>query len=173
MKELLTWKTGLIAVAIFVVTAVVPGCLENIIKSDPPLGAESRTISGAAIPANASLAKTIRLRNAYVDQETAFISRWDEKIVESQEKLQMWEGVLSAVTSPDGLAAIGLSPTTGGISTGLFLLGLFTRRPGDQPKATAKQDSYNKGREDALALLKTIKDKDDGLEAPSNAQPSV
>ena len=131
----LTKRQALAAVGVFAVMTVLPGCLEMLIDADPPLGSESRLVGGAPIPPSMNVSKSIRARNAWAAQEAAFLESWDASIKAGQDKIQFWEGALNTITSPEGLVTLGLSPSTGGVSAGLFLAGLFTRRPGDTKKA--------------------------------------
>ena len=134
IRETLTWKNAMIASLIFLVGGFLPGCLGDIIPADPPIGASSRNIGGEPIPSDLSLNNSIRAYNAWFSQEQAFGEQWRASIAEGEEKLQIWTLTLEDFTKPENLIAFGLNPASGGVSLGLFALGLFTRRPGDAKK---------------------------------------
>lgn len=139
------WKIVGITTLLFAIGTVVPGCLGQIIDADPPAGAEAR-----GLPTKLKLSESIRVRNAYVRQENAFIASWDESISDAEEEAAKWAGVFATLTSPEALTSYGLNPASGGLAALLFLGGVFVT-----PKSK-KQAEIDKAYDEGLAKGKEL-----------------
>ena len=135
----ISFKQGIIAISIFFVGGILPGCLGDWVSADPPIGAENRSVGGSPIPTSLSVNDSIRVHEAWRTETNLFDSMWIASIEEGQEKVSTWTLVVNDLTSPEQLIKFGLNPTSGGASMGLYLLGLFTRRPRDKKLIDAAQ----------------------------------
>ena len=141
----------LTAVLIFAAGSVLPGCVEQLIPVRTTTGQVDR-----GFPDKMTVASAPKARARYVAGENAFLSELDSNIEDGQETVAFIGGVVQTATSPEGLAAFGFTPLTGGGSLLTFLGGLALKRRRDvnpSELAAEKRDSYNKGVEVTKALI--------------------
>ena len=137
----ISFKQGIIAASIFLVGGCAPGFLGDIIKVDTPIGAQNQTVGGSPLPTKLSLNDSLRMHEAWRVEKSLFDSQWVAGNEEGMDTLGTWTLVFNDLTSPEQLIKFGLNPASGGASMGLYLLGLFTRRPRDKKLIDAAQQT--------------------------------
>lgn len=153
MKYPYTWKQTVAALAVFVAGSTVPGCIERIIPVRTTIGQVDR-----GFPERMTVATAPVHRSRYIAGENAFLEELDGNIEAGREIVGFIGGLSSVATSPEGLAALGLTPFTGGASMLSLLAGYAIKRRRDvtpEDHAQGKEDSFNKGVEVASVLIET------------------
>lgn len=163
----MTWKQWAAIVGVFAVTTLLPACIRQFKVVDVPVEVQ---VLGA--PDVLTLEDTPAAQAQYASRHAFIMDTWEAAEATVEAEALWWEGVISAVSNPTNLASIGINPVGGVVSSILLLGGLMTRRPGDEPRDTAKQESYNKGMADAQLLFDFAK-VTNGHETPTDAQPTV
>lgn len=141
------WKIWTLAILIGVAATVVPGCVREWIKVEPPQRAVDE-----GVPASLSLNDSKVALSEYRAEKQLILDAWSARENIAESKAQFWEGAIGAAVTPESLTLFGLNPVGGAGAMALFLGGLLIKRPGDV-KGSEKIDSYNKGKDTAKELI--------------------
>ena len=147
----ITWQQWLTVGTLFVIGTALPACAGKFVKVRTPERAVDQ-----GYPAKLNYDDSREAFAEKIRSDIATNEIWQDRIETAGQKVAMIEGIGGAVLSPESLAMWGLNPAGGAGASLMYLLGLFTKRPGDSsPKQTAKEkeDSYNKGVEVTSTLL--------------------
>ena len=149
-SKLLTWKTGIAAVAVFFVATIVPGCLGDFVQVKTPTGAVA-----VGVPESLSYNDSVDEYNEQLSISQNMFDSWGGRLESAGEKITFWNSAIGALTTPESLAMFGLNPVGGASMAAVFLGGLLIKRPRDitpQAHAQGKQDSFNEGHKVAAKL---------------------
>jgi len=143
----MNWKLWALVLLIGTVATVVPGCVRDWIKVNPPQAVVDR-----GVPSTISLNESQRRLPEYRAEQQLILDSWAARENIAESKAQFWEGAVGGALTPETLTLMGLNPVGGAGAIALFLGGIMIKRPGDV-QGKEKIASYNKGKEASEKLI--------------------